>query len=91
MQDETDQLLVPFLAEPLDEAMAGKRFAGLVGRETILGKAEVEERGDGDRRRSDLLLLLAQVGAADEANSCLLSHLVQKRKHFRGYRLRIAI
>lgn len=43
---EVCQLLVLLLAEPLDEAIAGKRLAEAVGHQTIFGEAKVKQGGD---------------------------------------------
>lgn len=69
---EVCELLVLVLADPLDEAVAGHGLAELVGRQAILGEAEVEEGGDGDASGlAQLLLLLDEVGAADETDGAL--------------------
>lgn len=74
VQDEVDELLVLVLADPLDEAVGRQRLAQLVRRQAVLGEAEVEERRDGHVacRLADLLLLLVEVGAADEADGAFL-------------------
>ena len=74
VQAEVGELLVLFLAEPLDEAVGGELLAQLVGRQAVLAEAEVEEGGDGDAGGlAELLLLLGEVGAADEADGALLA------------------
>lgn len=89
VQAEVGQLLPPVLAQPLDEAVGGQLLAELVRREAVLGEAEVEERGDGDARGlAELLLLLGQVGAADEADGALLAEGRQHGEGFRGCFLR---
>lgn len=86
-QTEVHQILVLILAQPLNEAVAGKSLAQTNCRQTILGKAEVEETGDIDRRGTKLLLLLDQVGTANEANGTLVAQLRKELEHFRGDRL----
>ena len=67
---EVDELLVFGLAEPLDEAVAGERYAEPVGRQPVFREAEVEERGYGDGGRAELLLLFGEVGASDLLRGC---------------------
>lgn len=74
VQAEVGELLVVVLAEPLDEAVGGELLAQLVGRQAVLAEAEVEEGGDGDTGGlAELLLLLGEVGPADEADGALLA------------------
>ncbi len=82
MQHELDKLLVPVLADVLDEAVGRKLLAEPVRRQAVLGKGKVEERHDGSAGRlADLLLLLNEVGAADEADGALLSQVVQESEN----------
>lgn len=46
MQDELDELLVLFLADPLDERLRLERLAELDGRQAVLGEAKVKVIGD---------------------------------------------
>lgn len=64
-EDEVHQLLVFLLADPLNEAGAGKRLAQTKSHQTILREAEIEKGGHVRRPRSKLLLLLGKVGSAD--------------------------
>lgn len=84
MQQEPHQLLVFPFADPLDEAVRRERHAQPVGREPVFRKAEVEERGHGDGGSAELLLLLGQVGAADEADGYLFAQGGEEAQHFRG-------
>lgn len=68
VQDELDQLLVVVLADPLDEAVRRERHAHADGRQAVLREAKVEEGGDGNAGGAELLLLLGEVGAADETD-----------------------
>lgn len=61
VQDEVDELLVLLVADPLDEARAGKRLAQLPGRQPVLAEAEVEHARDGAVCGAELLLLLGEV------------------------------
>ena len=88
VQDERGQLLVLLLSDPLDEAAGRQRLAVLEGSQAVLGKAEVEERQDVDGRRAQLLLLLGEVGAADEADGDLLAETSEEVQHLRGGTLR---
>lgn len=83
-QAEVHQVLVLVLTQPLNEAVAGKRLAQTNRRQPILGEAEVEETGDIDRGSTELLLLLRQVGAANEANGTLVAQLRKELEHFRS-------
>lgn len=62
---EVCELLVLFLAEPLNEAVAGEWLAQTVGHEAVLGEAKVKQCGDICRGRAQLLLLFDEVGTAD--------------------------
>lgn len=73
VEGEADELLVLVLANVLYEAVGGEGLAELVGRQAVLGEAEVEEGGDGGGGVAELLLLLGVVGAADEADGALLA------------------
>lgn len=87
VQDEAHELLVVVLADPLDERMRRERHAHADGGQAVLGKAEVEEVGDGDARGAQLLLLLGEVGAADEANGDLVTEGGEELEHLGGDRL----
>ena len=79
---ELDEFLVARLAQPGDEGGGGQRLAHAVGDQTVLGKAVIEERGDGGGGRvADLFLLFDEVGAADEANGCLLAEGGEELEH----------
>jgi len=78
VQDEAHELLVLVLANPLDEAVGGELLAELVGRQAVLGEAEVEEGGDDRVGVAELLLLLGQVAAADEADGTLLAQTCEQ-------------
>ena len=84
MQDELDQLLIPVLANPIDEALARQQGAQLVRRQPVLGEAEVEARGDAQRCRPELLLLLHEVGAADVADGDFLAKVGEHSDHLGG-------
>ena len=73
VQHEAHQLLVLLLADVLDEAVGGELLAELVGRQAVLGEAEVEERGHVGGGRAELFLLLDEVGAAHEADGDFLA------------------
>lgn len=72
-QHKIYQLLVPLFTQPAHEALAGELLRESVRRQAILGKTEIEEGGDGYLRRAELLLLLDQIGAADETDSTFVS------------------
>lgn len=83
VQAEADELLVAVFADKLDEAVGLEGLAQLEGRQTVLREAKVEEGRDGDARGlAELLLLLAEVGASDEANGALLAQRLEQREHF---------
>ena len=85
VQAEVDQLLVLRLADPLDEAVGGQRLAELKRREAVFREAKVKERRDGDACwLADLLLLLDEVGAADEADGALLAEGLEEGEDFGG-------
>ena len=84
VQDELDQLLVVVLADPLDEAVRRERHAHADGRQAVLREAEVEEGGDGDAGGAELLLLLGQVGAADEADGDFVAEGGEELEDFGG-------
>ncbi len=88
VEDERGQLLVLLLSDPLDEAAGRQRLAVLEGSQAVLGKAVVEECQDVDGRRAQLLLLLGEVGAADEANGDLLAETSEEVQHLRRGTLR---
>jgi hypothetical protein len=81
VQDELDQLLVVFFTDVADEGLRLEGQARLVGRQAVLGEAEVEERGHSDGAGAELLLLLGEVAAADEANGDLLSERGEESQH----------
>lgn len=80
-QAEVDELLVGLLADVLDEAVGGQGLAQLVGRQAVLGEAPVEERDDVDLVGAQLLLLLDEVGAADETDGALLAEAREEGEH----------
>lgn len=80
VEDKADELLVLVLADPFDEAVGGQLGAHLVGRQTVLGEAEVEHGRHGPARGAELLLLLDQVGAAYEADGALLAQGLEHGK-----------
>jgi hypothetical protein len=82
------QLLIPFLAQPPHKALARQLLAEPIRREAVLGKAEVEQRRDGDGGRAELFLLFDEVGATDEANSASMPERREELQHGRGHRLR---
>lgn len=85
VQAKVCELLVLGLADPADEAVGGEGLAQLVGREAVLGEAVVEEGGDGDAGGpAELLLLLDEVGAADEADGALLSEGLEEGEDLGG-------
>ena len=83
-QDPVDQLLVARLADPLDEAGRRQRPAQPERRQPVLREAEVEQRGDRQRGRAQLLLLLGKVRAADEADGTLVAQGGEDGEHSRG-------
>lgn len=87
VQDELDQLLVLRLADPLDEAVRRQGHAALEGREPVFGKAEIEEGGDRDLGRAELLLLLGHVAAAYIADGAFLAERGKEGEHLCGGRL----
>lgn len=83
VQDEVGKLLVLVLANPLDEAAGRERLAQLVCGQTVLGEAVVEEGGDRHAGGlAELLLLLDEVGAADEASGALLAEGLEEVEDF---------
>lgn len=91
VQAKVDELLVLGLADPLDEAVGGQGLAELERRQAVLGEAKVKERRDGGAGRlADLLLLLDQVGAANEADGALLAEGFEEGEDFGGGSLRVA-
>ena len=87
VQDEAHELLVVVLADPLDERVRRERHAHADRRQAVLGEAEVEEVGDGDAGGAELLLLLGQVGAADEADGDFVAEGGEELEHLGGDRL----
>jgi len=65
LENEVDQLLVFLFSDPLNEAIASKRFPQAVGCQAILGEAVVEEGGNAHARGAKLFLLLIEVGSAN--------------------------
>lgn len=88
VQDEPHKLLVVVLANPLDEAVRRERHAHTDGGQAILGEAEVEEGGDGDAGGAELLLLLGEVGAADETDRNFVAEGREELQHLRRDGLR---
>jgi hypothetical protein len=83
VQDKVGQLLVLVLADPLDEAVGGQRLAQLVRGQAVLGEAVVEEGGDGHAGGlAELLFLLDEVGAADEADGALVAEGLEEVEDF---------
>ena len=72
-QHKIHQSLVFFLAQPGDEIRAREGFSQPVGRQPVLGEAEVEEGCYGERGRAELFLLFNEVGAADEADGAFVA------------------
>lgn len=60
-QHKVGQILIFVFAQPLDEAVAAERLAQTICGQSVLGEAEVEERGDINGGSSQLLLLLDEV------------------------------
>jgi len=58
MQDELDHILILVFANPFYEGVRSERKTRFVGCETVFRKAEIEEGGYGDRRGTELFLLL---------------------------------
>lgn len=81
VQAEADELLVPVLPDPLDEAVGVELRAVLVRRQAVLGEAEVEEGRHVHLGRADLLLLLDEVAAAHEADGALLAEAGEELEH----------
>jgi hypothetical protein len=77
-----DEPLIFLLADPANEAGARERLAQSVCCEAVLGEAEVEEGGDVDVA-AELLLLLDEVGAANEADGDLVPELREQLQHLR--------
>jgi hypothetical protein len=78
VEAEVGELLVLVFADPADEAVRGKGLAQLEGRQAVLGEAKIEESRNGNAGwLAELLLLLLQVGAANEANGALLTELLE--------------
>lgn len=73
VQDELHQPLVLVLSDPADERGARQLLAQTNSREAVLGEAEIEEGGDRDGSGAELLLLLDEVGSADESNGDLVA------------------
>ena len=66
MQNEPRQLLIVLFSNPLDKTVRCERYTHTIGRQTVLGETEIEERGYGDGSCAELFLLLDEVGASDE-------------------------
>lgn len=81
---EVDDILVSFLAQPLNEAITGQWLAQTNGSQSILGKTEIEKARNIDGRGTDLLLLLDQIGASHEANRAPVAQLGKELEHFGG-------
>lgn len=84
VQNVSDELLVLFLTNPLDEAVRGERLAHAVRGQAILCEAEVEERSDWDRGRAELLLLFGEIGASDEADCYFVAERGEELEHLWG-------
>lgn len=83
VKNELDELLISILTNKVDEGVGSEWLAKLVCGKTVLGEAEVEEGGDVDGGGADLLLLLGEVGTADETDGDFVSELREERKHLR--------
>lgn len=75
------QRIVLLLPDPPDEARARELLAQSVGSQAVLREAKVEEGGDVDGA-AELLLLLDEVGAADETDGDLVAELGEELQHF---------
>lgn len=84
LKAEVHQVLVLFLTQPLNEAVARKGLAQTNCRQSILGETEVEKTRDVDRGCADLLLLLRKVGAANKPNGTFVAQLREELEHFRS-------
>lgn len=83
VQDKVGKLLVLILTNPLDEAVGGERLTQLVCGQAVLGEAVVEEGGDRHAGGlAELLLLLDEVGAADEANGAFAAEGLEEGEDF---------
>lgn len=83
-EHEIHKLFVFVLAEPADEAGAGKGLAETVGYESVFGKTEIEEGGYGDVGCAELFLLFCEVGAADVADGAFVAELGEEGEHGGG-------
>lgn len=72
-QAEINQLLILFLPQKANEALTRQLLPQSVRRQTVFCKAEIEQSGDKNRRRTQLFLLLGEVGAADEADGAFMT------------------
>jgi hypothetical protein len=77
-----DKPLIFLLADPTNEARTRERLAQSICRKAVLGEAEVEEGGDVDVA-AELLLLLDEVGAANEADGNRVPELREQLQHLR--------
>lgn len=84
MQAEVGELLIVLLPNILDEAVGLERLAEAVGGQAVLGEAPVEEGDDVDGGAAELLLLLDEVGAANEADGALLAEAGEEGQHLGG-------
>ena len=80
-ETEIYQPLVLLVAQPGDERLRHQWLAHAIRRETIFGKAKVEERRYRERVRAELLLRLGKVGAADEANGDFVAEGREELEH----------
>lgn len=81
---EIHQLLVFLFPQPAHKVLAGQWLPEPVRRQPVFGEAKVEERGDGDLRGSELLLLFLQVGPADKADGAFVTESGEELEHRRG-------
>lgn len=89
MQDEPRQLLVLFLPDMSDKALAGQLLAHLVSGQPVLGKPVIESvDGLGGRVPGELFLDLGEVGTADKGDDAFFTEVLEELDHlgFRGLR-----
>ena len=84
LQTEIDQLLVFFLTQPSNEALARQLLPQSIRRQAVLRKAEVEKTDDRYGGRSKLFLLFDKVGATNEAYSAFMTKGGQDLEHLRS-------
>jgi hypothetical protein len=85
VEDKVGELLVLLFTNEFDEGVWVEWLAELVGSEAVLGEAKVEESGDGlASGLAQLLLLLGEVGTADETDGALWTKLLEDGKNLGG-------